>query len=149
LSKQIGTFLLIVIVLLFCIAPASAAGIPGGDSPAASQYLSSYAVDLVALGNGQMSIGMDINATGYMNIIGVNELYIEQKVNGVWVEYDTVYGIYHSDFYSYNDYSYLGEYIFSGVSGRQYRVTMTAFARNSNGSDTGYAYSTAVTCHNP
>ena len=76
-------------------------------SPQASLYLSSYSVDLIALGNGRMAIEMDINATGYMTELGVQELYIEKKVNGVWVEYDTVYGAYHSDFYVYNDYTYL------------------------------------------
>lgn len=149
MKKQIVTIIVLMATILCWVIPAYAAGNPGGESPEASLYLSSYAVDLVAIGNGQMSVGMDVNATGFMSKLGVDELYIEQKINGVWVEYDTVYGIYHSDFYSYNDFTYLGEYVFSGVSGRQYRVTMTAFARNSNGSDTGYAYSTAVTCHNP
>jgi len=96
-----------------------------------------------------MAVEMDVNATGYMLQLGVQELYIEQKINGVWQEYDTVYGIYHSDFYEYNDYTYLGEYVFNGVAGRQYRVTMTAYARNSTGSDIGQVMSGAVTCRNP
>ena len=120
-----------------------------GDLPQASLYLSSYGVDLIAIGNGEMAVEMEVDATGLMTKVGVLSLYIEQKINGVWQEYDTVYGIYHSDFYAYNDYDYLGEYIFSGVAGRQYRVTMTAYARNSTGSDTGIVMSGAVTCRNP
>lgn len=96
-----------------------------------------------------MAVEMDVTATGLMSKVGVYSLYIEQKINGTWQEYDTVYGMYHSDFYEYNNFSYLGEYIFNGVSGRQYRVTMTALASNSTGGDTGIVMSGAVTCHNP
>jgi len=96
-----------------------------------------------------MAVEMDITGTRTMTKIGVYSLFIEEKKNGVWSEYDTVYGIYHSDFYDYNTNSYLGEYFFNGVAGRQYRVTMTAYARDSTGSDTGVTYTGAVTCHNP
>ena len=119
------------------------------NSTRASLYLSMYSVELLADSNGVMAVEMYVMATGYMTKLGVLSLYIEEKVNGTWQEYDTVYGVLHPDFYDYNTYSYLGEYEFNGVSGRQYRVTMTAYARNSNGYDTGSVMSTVVTCHNP
>ena len=148
MKKHLFVIILTISALLLCVVNASAAN--GTDiEPQASSYLSSYSVDLLAIGNGQMAVEMDVNAVGYMTKLGVQELYIEQKINGVWQEYDTVYGIYHSDFYAYNDYTYLGEYIFTGTAGVQYRVTMTAYARNSSGSDTGFAYTGAVTCRNP
>lgn len=146
--KKIYSVLLIVFIVVLVFTSASASG-PEIVTPQASQYLFSYGVDLLAVGSGQMAVEMDVNATGYMLQLGVQELYIEQKINGVWQEYDTVYGIYHSDFYEYNDYTYLGEYVFNGVAGRQYRVTMTAYARNSTGSDIGQVMSGAVTCRNP
>lgn len=139
----------ILLLVIFCLSINAFAFGPGGVSPEASLYLSSYGVGLLAVGNGQMAVEMDVIGTGCMSKIGVYCLYIEQKINGTWQEYDTVYGIYHSDFYSYNDYDYLGEYYFNGVAGRQYRVTMTAYAGNSTGSDTGDVMSGAVTCHNP
>lgn len=150
MKKQIIP-LILVIGLLLCGLGNSAIAVnaPNQDAPNASLYLSSYAVDLVSIGNGQMSVGMDINATGTMSKLGVFSLYIEQKIDGVWTEFDTVYGMLHSDFYMYNTNAYLGEYIFNGVAGRQYRVTMTAYARNSSGSDTGTAYSNTATCCNP
>lgn len=140
---------LVIIIVVSCFGNALAAQPVGGDEPNASLYLDSYAVDLIAMGNGQMAVEMDVNATGYMSKIGVYSLYIEHKINGVWQEYDTVYGLFHSDFYDYNNYTYLGEYFFNGIAGRQYRVTMTAYASNSTGSDTGSVMSGAVTCRNP
>lgn len=140
---------LFIFVLLSCLTANALAISTDGNSPRASLYLSSYSVDLFAIGNGQMAVEMDVTATGLMSKVGVYSLYIEQKINGTWQEYDTVYGMYHSDFYEYNNFSYLGEYIFNGVSGRQYRVTMTALASNSTGGDTGIVMSGAVTCHNP
>lgn len=134
---------------MFSLPATATASQPGNNSPQASLYLSAYSVGLSALGNGQMAVGMDVTATGYMSKVGVYSLYIEHKVNGAWQEYDTVYGMYHSDFYEYNDFSYLGEYTFTGVAGRQYRVTMTAYAGNSTGADTGSVMSGAVTCRNP
>lgn len=148
MGKRIG-LLCFVFVLALCLSINAFAFGPNVENPQASLYLSSYSVDLLAVGNGQMAVEMDVTATGYMNKIGVYSLYIEQKINGIWQEYDTVYGILHSDFYEYNDYSYLGEYYFNGVSGRQYRVTMTAYASNNTGWDTGIVMSGAVTCHNP
>lgn len=143
-------FKAIIIVLAIIIGTSGVATAAGNlNMPQASLYLDSYGVDILAIGNGQIAIEMDVNATGTMTQLGVHELYIEQKINGSWVEYGTVYGAVHSDFYTYNDSTYLGEYIFNGVAGRQYRVTMTAYARNSTGSDTGEVMSGAVTCRNP
>lgn len=149
MKKSIVSFFIIVALIICCIPNAIAAQVPEENNPNASLYLSSYSVDLVAIGSGQMAVEMSVNATGTMTKLGVVTLYIEQKINGEWQEYDTVYGMYHSDFYVYNHYSYLGEYIFDGVAGRQYRATITAYARNSSGSDTGTVTSLAVTCRNP
>lgn len=148
--KRIFSVVLIILLLLSFFCTALAAGPEGGiANPQSSLYLGLYEVDLVPVGNGQMAIEMSVTATGMMTKLGVLSLYIEQKINGSWVEFDTVYGVNHSDFYAYNDVSYLGEYFFNGVAGRQYRVTMTAYARNSTGSDTGEVTSGAATCRNP
>jgi hypothetical protein len=140
---------ILVLMLVLCLSINAAAITPGESTPQASLYLSFYSVDLLAIGNGEMGVDMFVVGTGTMSKIGVYSLFIEQKINGTWQEYDTVYGILQSDFYEYNDYSYVGEYSFTGVAGRQYRVTMTAYAGNSTGSDTGDIMSGAVTCRNP
>ena len=149
MRKKVLCVFVSLILLFNCFPVALAVGPEGVENTQSSQYLSSYTVALIALSNGKMAVEMDVNATGYMTQVGVQELYIEQKINGVWQEFDTVYGAAHSDFFEYNDYTYLGEYFFYGVNGRQYRVTMTAFARNSSGSDTGDVMSVTATCHNP
>jgi hypothetical protein len=141
---------MIVLVLVFTSVPvALAIEVHGPDAPNSSYYLSSYAVDLVALGNGEMSVGMDVMGTGVMSKIGVSVLLIEQKINGAWQTYDVIYGITQSDFFAYNTFTYTGEYIFTGTAGVQYRATITAYAKNSSGYDTGNVTSLAVTCHNP
>ena len=149
MKKRVILLIVIFVFTTAFITTAFAANPGETADPQSSLYLVSYGVDLLPLSNGQMAVEMSVNATGYMLQLGVQELYIEHKINGVWQEFDTVYGIFHSDFFEYNDYTYLGEYFFNGVSGRQYRVTMTAYARNSNGSDTGEVMSGAATCHNP
>lgn len=146
------SFICLIVVLAIIIATlpmALAIEVPGGDTPDSSYYLSSYGVDMVALDNGEMSVGMDVIGTGVMSKIGVSVLRIEQKVGNSWVLYDTILGMTQPDFYMYNTNSFIGEYSFFGTAGVQYRATITAYAKNSNGYDTGNVTSFPATCHNP
>ena len=149
MKKSIICMILVLALALPFMPTAAAIEVSGPDLPNSSYYLSEYAVDLVALGNGEMSVGMEVVGTGTMSKIGVSILRIEQKINGSWVPFDTIYGITQTDFYFYNTYCYTGEYIFTGTAGVQYRATITAYAKNSSGYDTGNVTSLAVTCHNP
>lgn len=115
--------------------------------PRASLYLDSYSVYLGAHGNGLMSISMDITATGVMSKVGVNEIYIEKKVNGVWMEHDTMYSVYNSDFFQHNTRDFVHAVYFNGTVGVKYRVTIWAHARNASGGDSGTVTSYTVTCY--
>lgn len=112
----------------------------------ASAYLDGYAVAIEARGNGVIAVAMSVDGTGIMEKIGVSEVEIEQKINGKWTYYDSQYGAEHPEFYEYNSRDYLGTTYFNGTPGVSYRVTLTVYARNSQGSDTGYITSYTVVC---
>lgn len=114
--------------------------------PYASAYLDEYSVSLGAKGNGRMNVSMTVDGVTTMDRIGVLCVDIDEKRNGTWYDFDEVY----SDDYPYfvisNSYDYADDYSFYGTPGRQYRVTITAYARKNGGSDTGTVTSPVVTC---
>ncbi len=111
-----------------------------------SAYLDGYAVAIEARGNGVIAVAMSVDGKGVMEKIGVKEVEIEQKINGKWTYYDSQYGAEHPEFYEYDSRDYLGTTYFNGTPGVSYRVTLTVYARNSQGYDTGYITSYTVVC---
>lgn len=116
------------------------------NSIRASYYLDGYSVGLCADGNGQMAVAMTVDGVGVMDKIGVRELYIEQKINGVWEFYDSLDAAEHPEFYDYDSRDYIATTYFTGTPGVSYRVTLTAYAKKGTGSDTGYVTSPTVVC---
>lgn len=130
-----------VLILAFLVGTVSAAG-----STRASYYLSGYGISLSASGDGEMKIRYNVDGTGLMTKIGASLLYIEKKVNGYWKEHTFLSGATNPDFYAKDAYGKTGYAYFTGTPGVEYRVTLTAFAMNASGSDTGDATSVTVTC---
>ena len=115
--------------------------------PYASAYLSDYSISIGTRGNCRIVITMDVNAVRTVDKLGCLMLVIDQKIDGVWSTYDVLFGIENPDFYMYNTASYLGGYSFYGTAGVQYRATMTAYAQDSTGYDTGEELTShVVTC---
>ena len=114
--------------------------------PYASAYLDSYSVSLGAKGNGRMNVSMTVDGVGVQDRIGVLAINIDEKVNGTWYAYEDAYSTENPDFIETNSRDYVGSYSFYGTPGRQYRVTITAYARKGSGSDTGTVTSPVVTC---
>lgn len=52
--------------------------------------------------------------------------------------YESQFASEHPEFYEYNSRDFVGTTYFQGTPGVSYRVTLTVYARNSKGSDTGY-----------
>ena len=98
------------------------------------------------MGDSVMNIDMTVLGTTTMDKVGVDKVYIEERVNGVWRELDTLYGSDNSDFYMYNKVMYSGEVNFTGIPGRSYRVTLSVYAENDGGYDTGTILSQTVVC---
>ena len=116
-------------------------------SPFASAYLDDYSISIGARDNCRIVITMDVNAVRTVDKLGCLMLVIDQKIDGVWSTYNVLFGIENPDFYMYNTSSYLGGYSFYGEEGVQYRATMTAYAQDSTGSDTGEEITShVVTC---
>lgn len=121
-------------------------GRPTINGTRSSAYLDGYSVGIEARGNGKIAVAMTVEARSKMEKLGVHEVEIEQKVNGNWRYYDSQYGAEHPEFYDYNTWDYVGTTYFQGTPGVSYRVTLTVYARNSKGSDTGYITSYTVVC---
>lgn len=139
--------LLTVVVLLFSLTTTALAAETQAMMDARSSIvLDSYSVGIEARGGGQIVVVMTVDGKGTMDKIGVSEVYIEKKVNGVWKEHETQDAVEHPEFYDYNSQDYVGNAYFYGTPGVSYRVTLTVYARNSKGSDTGYITSYTVVC---
>lgn len=115
-------------------------------TPHASAYLSDYTIAFGARDNCRMVITMDVNGVRSMNRIGCLMLVIEEKINGSWYECDTLMSADHPEFMATNTVSYFHSIDYYGTAGVQYRVTMTAYARDDTGYDTGEVTSYVVTC---
>lgn len=143
MKKRVVSFVMAVL-MLFGTTTAMAAEVE--DGLRASYYLSTYSVALGARDNHRMAITVDVNGTGVMDKIGISVLCIDQKIDGEWYEFDTLYGYEHPDYYEYDSLDYFNTLYFTGEAGVQYRVTVTVFAQNSTGHDTGDVTSYTVTC---
>ena len=88
----------------------------------------SYTVVLSAKGDGRMLVTMVVDGVGVQDKIGVSKIDIDEKVNGKWQYYDTLYAVDHPEFYDYNTRDYLGDVSFYGTPGNSYRVTLLVYA---------------------
>ena len=112
----------------------------------ASDYIATYHASLSAGGNGRIDITYKVTATHSMLQVGVQSFFIEKYVNGSWLPCTTLLGSENPDFYSYNTREHFNVTSFAGIPGVKYRVTMTAYAQDNQGSDTSSATSNEVTC---
>ncbi|MEL7624058.1 MAG: hypothetical protein AAGU12_10755 [Clostridiales bacterium] len=112
----------------------------------ASHYLKHYRVGLAAKGSNVMEISYSVEGTGIMAMIGAQKIVIEKKTGSAWTTQETLYGATNPEFYGNNRHAYAYAVTFTGVAGTTYRVTLTAYAANDSGSDTGTVVSTEVVC---
>lgn len=115
-------------------------------TPYASSYLEDYYVALSAKGNGKMLISMGVDGVGTQDKIGVSSIDIEEKENGKWSYYDTLYSVDYDDFFAFNTWEYTGAVAFYGTPGLSYRVTVYVYAQKGSGFDTGYVVSYTEVC---
>lgn len=135
LMKKRAISFLLVVASLFGVSGAAYA-----VEPRASYTLDSYYLALIAKDNGRMGVVVSINGVGVQDKIGVREISIDHKTRASadWTYYDSLYGADHPDFYAYDARSYDEEIYFNGVPGEIYRVTITAYAKKGDKSDTGH-----------
>lgn len=113
----------------------------------ASDYLLGYGVSIEAVGDGLMEVFYEVDGKGMMSRIGALAIYIDQKVNGTWISYDTLLSAKNPDFLVNDDLGHAGVTYFEGTPGVEYRVTLEAFAMGyDGGSDTGTVTSQVAVC---
>ena len=101
MKKQFLTFALSIAILLGGAIPAYALDnnmVGTHTITRASQYLDGYSVGIEARGNGKIAVAMTVDGTGIMEKIGVAEVEIEYKTNGVWRYYDSPVSYTHLDY---------------------------------------------------
>ncbi|MEG1525818.1 MAG: hypothetical protein RR475_12495 [Clostridia bacterium] len=147
MKKRVCSTLCVVAMLCSLCTVSAVAAEDGGIAPLrASEYLTEYTIAVAATSNHRIGMGITVDGTGTMTKIGVDVIHIEKKVNGTWTTHDTLFGAEHPEFYQYNTFSYVDTVYFTGTAGVTYRVTITAFAQNNSGYDTGTVTSYTVTC---
>lgn len=100
----------------------------------ASYQLSNYYVSLSNVSSGRMSVIFNVVAThDKMTKIGAQKIVVQRDMgNGTWQTCNTFTG-----YYGYNRLSYGSSIEIDVIPGQSYRATLTAYALDADGSDTG------------
>lgn len=111
----------------------------------ASDYFGCTAVYTTAIGNGEILVEFEIDATHIMEEVGAKRIYIfEEQSNG---SYSIVYTFYSDDYYSsmMNTNSAFGDggVTYQGKPGVNYYAKCALYAKDSDGSETRY-YNTLI-----
>lgn len=135
-TKQRLFSLTLVAAMFFVLAiPASAR---------ASAYIDTAAITTKSLGNGKISIRLDVVATTTMNEVGATQIIVNEKgANG---KYSPVY-IYTTEKHNLkakNCAYYTANVTYQGVSGKDYYITAQCYAKNASGSGTSWVGSKTV-----
>lgn len=144
MKKKVLSCILALLLVFGCAAPAMSA--EANAAVRASLYFDQCSIDVAPASNHQIAVAINLYGAGRMTKIGVQSLYIEQKLTNVWTEFDTLSGADHPEFYKYDSNSFYKTLYFTGTPGVQYRVTITALATNSTGRGTKILTSLVVTC---
>ena len=105
-----------------------------------------YSIDSSAIEeSGNMPMGTIPNHKMHLTT-AVTAIRIDQKVNGTWSTYDTLYAIDNPNFYQYNTANYVDTVSFYGTQGTEYRVTITAYAGKSGRYDSATVTSYTAIC---
>lgn len=131
--KRIFTFLFTCIVLSAAIFTTAIAA--DYSLMRSSEYLKKYQARIQSAGNGTITIYADIEATGPMTQIGMDEIEVQCLSSGKWDTVDTIFGTTRNGMLKSNASSYSGSYKYRGLSGKTYRAIVTAYAQNRSGFD--------------
>ena len=127
MKRVISAFLTALIVLSLFAVPTAAA-----TESRASEQITSYASTAFPVGNGELAIEFSISGKGMMSNIGAKEIKI---YHGSKWEFCDTYTKDDDGMYTSNDYKYRNTIVYPGTAGTYYKVVVTVFAENANGSD--------------
>ena len=102
----------------------------------ASNYLSSYHAWLGSGSNGIIYVYYDVDATRYMDVVGVTSVVIQQKNGSSWNSVKNFIGTTSNGMLTTNDSSHTDYLSYKGTSGKTYRAVVTFYAELNGGYDT-------------
>lgn len=129
--KLLSSLLLALLILGIFVTPASA---DSGINPFASDQLVKYYSYLVPCEDGEFGIVFSVTGTDFMNRIGAKEIKIYQQLSGRWYLARTI-GSNEEGMCDTNTSFHANTIYYTGVSGRNYKVEVTIFAEDADGSD--------------
>ena len=138
MKKKVISFLLV--LAIFTSMTAAFAAVKASD------YLDSYGGALAAEGNGVMTLSYTVRGTRIMDVVGVQEIEVQEKIGSRWYTYSTFSEEDYPEFYAYSKSSKAADFSFTGIPGVTYRVILTAYAELNGGSDTGTVTISQATC---
>ena len=114
-------------------------------SARASDYITSAAIITNSLGNGKISITVNVAATGKMQEIGATQVIVNEK--GVDGNYKPVYTFTKEkmkSLISNNRTTYVFTLTYQGTAGKDYYITAQGYAKNARGSGATWVGSKTV-----
>lgn len=127
MKKIISIFLAVLVILRLFTVPTAAA-----IESRASEQIAMYNTNAIAAGNGELAIKFSIYGNDIMNNIGAKEIKIYH--GSKWQFCDT-YTEDDAGMCTSSDYKYTNTIVYSGTAGTYYKVVVTVFAEDANGSD--------------
>lgn len=132
--------------LLLTLILSAALTLPVFAAETSSDYFAYTDFFATAIGNGQVSVEFDINATRTMEEVGAKEIKIwEQQSDGTYKNVRTYTRYNTSGLIRNNTIAGYGEVIYNGTAGTKYYATGALYAKNADGDETLYAMTRTIT----
>lgn len=110
----------------------------------ASAYFKAVDIWAESNGDGTVSFWADVSCNDDMVKIGMSKIVVQQKISGTWQDIATRYGTLNNGMLDTGTISYTGSVTCTVTKGQTYRAIITAYAGDSNGSDTRERTTNAV-----
>lgn len=127
MKRIMSAILMALFVLSFWAFPTAAA-----TESRASEQIAMYATGIFPAGDGKLAIEFSISGKGFMSNIGAKEIKI---YHGSKWEFCDTYTKNDDGMCTSSDYEYRNTIVYPGTAGTYYKVVVTVFAENANGSD--------------
>ena len=100
----------------------------------ASDQIRSYSVNIAPTSGNRLAIAFSIAGTKSMQLIGAKTITVYEKNGSSWV-YVAGYAQNGSGMTGSNTFSYGNTIYYNATAGKEYKVTVTLFARDSSGNE--------------
>lgn len=133
-TKRIVKLVALLLSLVLAMPLQTRAALPETVEPQANPYIGCIYGEVIAKGNGKLSIEFDITATGVMKKLGVKTIVLYESTDNV--EYFPVRVFYSSDYsgmMTTNSFWHNCTLTYTGVARRYYRASFVFYAETNSG----------------